>query len=202
MARTCSVCTTKLGLLENHGTDERPLCLDCGEKQRRCRRCHTALSDADGGPKDSGNEGGYCETCTALIERGEQAEGIPVTEEEKRDRAPVFQRPFSFTGRIGRGEFGVSFLLVTVVTLIAEMVIMGGGYPGSNYLIPSLVVIVAVAWFSLAQGIKRCHDLGNSGWYLLIPFYPLWILFAEGNRDKNRYGEDPRHFVARFSSKA
>jgi uncharacterized membrane protein YhaH (DUF805 family) len=40
----------------------------------------------------------------------------------------------------------------------------------------------------LAQGAKRCHDRGNSGWYQLIPFYSLWMLFAEGDQQANSYG--------------
>jgi uncharacterized membrane protein YhaH (DUF805 family) len=44
----------------------------------------------------------------------------------------------------------------------------------------------------LAQGAKRCHDRGNSGWYLLIPFYVFWMLFADSDIGANEYGLNPK----------
>jgi uncharacterized membrane protein YhaH (DUF805 family) len=54
-----------------------------------------------------------------------------------------------------------------------------------------LLLIIALLWFTWAQGAKRCHDLGNSGWQL-IPFYALWLLFADGQSGINRYGDNPK----------
>jgi hypothetical protein len=44
----------------------------------------------------------------------------------------------------------------------------------------------------IAQSVKRCHDLGNSGWWIIIPFYSFILLLAEGNPDENRYGANPK----------
>ena len=60
----------------------------------------------------------------------------------------------------------------------------------SVQLIP-LFNLVGWIWL-LTQGAKRCHDLGNSGWYQLIPFYGLWMLFAKGDDDINEYGANPK----------
>lgn len=49
-----------------------------------------------------------------------------------------------------------------------------------------------VVWFLLAQGAKRCHDRGNSGWWQLIPFYYLWMFFADGEIGDNEYGTNPK----------
>ncbi len=57
-----------------------------------------------------------------------------------------------------------------------------------------LLLLVAIPgyWFIFAQGAKRCHDRGNSGWYQIIPFYGLWMLFADSEIGKNEYGLNPK----------
>jgi len=49
-----------------------------------------------------------------------------------------------------------------------------------------------MCWFLFAQGAKRCHDMNNSGWYQLVPFYILWMLFYQGTAGPNNYGPDPK----------
>ena len=56
----------------------------------------------------------------------------------------------------------------------------------------SLILIIPLYWFMWAQGAKRCHDRGNSGWYQLIPFYGLWMLFGDVDECENDYGFDPK----------
>lgn len=52
---------------------------------------------------------------------------------------------------------------------------------------------------SLAVAVRRLHDLGKSGWMLLVSFIPLvggiWLLIlflTEGNPSANKYGENPK----------
>ena len=63
-----------------------------------------------------------------------------------------------------------------------------------------LAALVASMWFSLAQGVKRLHDLDKSGWLILLMFVPivnalfgLYMLFADGTVGPNQYGEDPKN---------
>ncbi|MGH3827322.1 MAG: DUF805 domain-containing protein, partial [Pseudonocardiaceae bacterium] len=51
----------------------------------------------------------------------------------------------------------------------------------------------------LAVGIRRLHDTGRSGWWLLISIIPLIgsivliVFFAtDGERQPNAYGPDPK----------
>jgi uncharacterized membrane protein YhaH (DUF805 family) len=39
------------------------------------------------------------------------------------------------------------------------------------------------------------HDVGKSGWHLLIPVYNLILLLTEGTRGPNEYGEDPKYEI-------
>ena len=51
---------------------------------------------------------------------------------------------------------------------------------------------VFLLWFFIAQGAKRCHDIGKSGWWILLPFYFIWLCFAKGDECENEYGEVPQ----------
>lgn len=100
----------------------------------------------------------------------------------------MFKAPFSFEGRIRRTEYGLSILIYgIVITLFNAMIATSPD--GAKFL---LVLLIPLLWFMWAQGAKRCHDLGNSGWWQLIPFYGFWMLFQEGSRLSNQYGENPK----------
>jgi uncharacterized membrane protein YhaH (DUF805 family) len=99
----------------------------------------------------------------------------------------MFKNIFSFDGRIRRTEFGITFIIYLVCYLILLYLVKSG----TGFGILGLAFI-PLAWFVWAQAAKRCHDLGNSGWWQLIPFYGLWLLFQEGQKGENEYGEDPK----------
>jgi len=102
----------------------------------------------------------------------------------------MFRSPFSFNGRIRRLEYGLSFILY----LIFYFLVMGimNIYSESIFGLLGFIGIVPLAWFIWAQGAKRCHDLSNSGWYQIIPFYFILLIFQQGVMGENEYGDDPR----------
>jgi uncharacterized membrane protein YhaH (DUF805 family) len=100
----------------------------------------------------------------------------------------MFKSPFSFDGRIRRLEFGLSFIIY-IVTYFTILAITGAG-DGIGAV--SLILIIPLVWFLWAQGAKRCHDVGRSGWWQLIPFYFFVLLFEDGDREKNEYGSNPK----------
>ena len=110
------------------------------------------------------------------------------------DENKLFLSPFSFTGRIRRKEYILSIILFVLVLLL----ILGFG-PGGNGTILSttfiglkLMILLVVCWFRIAQAAKRCHDRGNSGWFQIIPYYGLWMLFGDGEKFENKYGKNPK----------
>jgi uncharacterized membrane protein YhaH (DUF805 family) len=36
------------------------------------------------------------------------------------------------------------------------------------------------------------HDVGKSGWFLLIPIYNFILAVSEGEKGENQYGQDPK----------
>lgn len=100
----------------------------------------------------------------------------------------MFKKPFSFNGRIRRTEYGISSIIYIVCATILNDIIESS---------PEEMAILGIAhiplvWFLWAQGAKRCHDLGNSGWWQVIPFYGFWLIFQDGQRYTNEYGLNPK----------
>jgi len=107
----------------------------------------------------------------------------------------MFKNPFSFDGRIRRSEYGISFIIfvfarVIVMFIAAALMSSRNNTDGAMFL--SILLSVPLFWFLWAQGAKRCHDVGNSGWFQIIPFYALWMLFQDGEPGPNQYGENPK----------
>lgn len=99
----------------------------------------------------------------------------------------MFQNPFSFEGRIRRTEYGLSIIIAVGCIVAIDLFAFATE-------IPMLVFLfyIPVFWFMWAQAAKRCHDLGNSGWFQLIPLYGFWLLFADGRVGENEYGYNPK----------
>lgn len=45
---------------------------------------------------------------------------------------------------------------------------------------------------SIAVAVRRMHDINKSGWFILIPFYNIYLFCIDGTRGENAYGEDPK----------
>ncbi len=115
----------------------------------------------------------------------------------------------NFSGRARRREYWMFVLfnlIFAIVAMIIDMILgtrfkMGiGAYSttlpyGWIYLIYMLAVIIP----SIAVGVRRLHDLGKSGWMLLIVLIPfigaVWILvlfLMDGTPGPNAYGPSPK----------
>ena len=101
----------------------------------------------------------------------------------------MFDKPFTFEGRIRRLEYGLSIIIYIIVYLFFSNIITS---MGEEALVLYFLILIPALWFIWAQGAKRCHDLGDSGWYQLIPFYGFLLLFREGEAGENRYGDNPK----------
>jgi uncharacterized membrane protein YhaH (DUF805 family) len=108
----------------------------------------------------------------------------------------LFKNPFSFNGRIRRTEFGISFIIyLAIYFYIINPFRFNRDEPPSGLI---LLALIPLLWFLWAQGAKRCHDINRSGWWQIIPFYFLWLLFEDGNPAENIYGPDPKGRVYEY----
>lgn len=103
----------------------------------------------------------------------------------------MFKRPFSFNGRIRRTEYGISFIIYIIWYVVID-VMMNTSDPSVAASLFVIISFIPMIWFLWAQSAKRCHDRGNSGWYQLIPFYFLVLLFGDGDDGENEYGDNPK----------
>lgn len=101
---------------------------------------------------------------------------------------------FSAQGRIGRLRYlayttGAS-LVYGVVVAVLTAALFGTAALG----VVTFVAVIAVLWFSIVSGIKRCHDINISGWWSLtsiIPIIALIWVFVPGSKGANRFGPPP-----------
>ena len=91
-------------------------------------------------------------------------------------------------GRTARGEYVALFGVYVVLEIFAVFAAAG---------IPLLGMVVGYgAWgLALMAAVRRSQDCGRSGWFLLIPFCPIWLFFEPGQAGPNRFGHDPLNKV-------
>ncbi|MGY4385443.1 uncharacterized membrane protein YhaH (DUF805 family) [Pedobacter sp. UYP24] len=100
----------------------------------------------------------------------------------------MFRNPFYSEGRICRLEYGLSCLIYACVYIAVHFTKISLATSPVLFLVLELPLF----WFILAQGAKRCHDIGKSGSWQFIPFYSFWMLFADGVIGNNQYGPNPK----------
>jgi len=103
----------------------------------------------------------------------------------------MFSNLFSSTGRIRRLEYSLSLVIYFIgLGFLNHLIALS---PNSAFL---ALMHIPLIWFLLAQGAKRCHDINASGWWQLLPFYILWMVFQEGTFGINDYGYDPKNGIS------
>jgi uncharacterized membrane protein YhaH (DUF805 family) len=113
----------------------------------------------------------------------------------------VLSKYATFTGPARRREYWV-FSLLSIAIMIALLVVdvmlgMMNAEAGIGLL--SGLYTLAIFVPSLAVGVRRLHDTGRSGWWMLLLLVPLvgslWLLvlmLLDGERSPNQFGPDPK----------
>jgi uncharacterized membrane protein YhaH (DUF805 family) len=100
----------------------------------------------------------------------------------------------NFSGRARRKEYWMFFLLNTI--FIYALAFISGALVAVTESSVFMFIYVAYAFGvlipSIGVGVRRMHDVGKSGWYLLIPIYSFILAVTEGEKGANQYGEDPK----------
>ena len=109
-----------------------------------------------------------------------------------------------FTGRARRKEYWMFtlFNLIFYAIAIALDNLLGTAIEGIGYGLFYILYALGVLIPSIAVAVRRLHDVGKSGWMLLIGFIPLigaiWLLVlfvTDSHPGENEYGPNPKEVV-------
>ena len=119
----------------------------------------------------------------------------------------VKNRYAKFDGRATRSEYWYFVLFYFIFSIIASAIDMSiinpmlGATPqeASNGGILQVVLALGLLVPSIAVGIRRLHDIGKSGWWLLIGFIPIlgflvliYFYVQDSQAGENLYGANPK----------
>jgi len=109
-------------------------------------------------------------------------------------RTVVVEKYADFGGRARRSElwwFVLAYMLLRIVILVLERA------TGN----PFIALLMSLGLFlpSLGVGVRRLHDIGRSGWWVLISLIPVvgWIVLVvfyvqDSQPGTNQYGPNPK----------
>ncbi|MDZ7741584.1 MAG: DUF805 domain-containing protein [Bacteroidota bacterium] len=117
----------------------------------------------------------------------------------------VLKQYADFSGRARRKEYWM-FVLFNIIFLIVAGIIDNvigltvGELPyGVFYFLYALAVLIP----GIAVSVRRLHDIGKSGWMILIGLIPLigaiWLIVlmvTDSNPGENQYGPNPKEVTS------
>lgn len=113
----------------------------------------------------------------------------------------VLKNYFGFDGRARRKEYWMFTLFNSIVMVVLMGAGVGLAQAGMVTIGASLypLYMLAVAIPSIAVSIRRLHDTGRSGWFLLVSLIPivglfiaLFFLIQDSQAETNDYGPNPK----------
>lgn len=86
----------------------------------------------------------------------------------------MFKRWNDFSGKSNLKEFWMPVLINVIISAIFQILAQLAGFFNTVYGIYGLIILIPF----LALNIRRLHDVGKSGWYLLWYLLPIigWVL--------------------------
>ena len=107
----------------------------------------------------------------------------------------VLKKYAVFSGRARRKEYWMFSLFNIIVAFGIGLV---AGIIAAILHSPGIIGLLSVAYSlgilipSIAVGVRRMHDLGRNGWWIIFPFVNLVFLFLDSQPGENQYGPNPK----------
>ncbi|MBV7700099.1 DUF805 domain-containing protein [Streptomyces sp. TRM70350] len=100
-----------------------------------------------------------------------------------------------FSGRARRKEYWMFALVYTIIAVV--LAIVDAAVLGSQIL--TAILTIGLLLPGLGVTVRRLHDAGRTGWWILIGIIPLVgsivmlvFLCLDGEAGANKYGENPK----------
>jgi len=116
----------------------------------------------------------------------------------------VLKKYAVFSGRARRKEYWM-FVLFNIIFLVVAMIldnVLGTAIEGVGYGLFYILYSLAVFIPGLAVSVRRLHDVGKSGWMILIVLIPLigaiWLIVLtvkDSKPGENEYGPNPKENI-------
>ncbi|HDH03921.1 MAG TPA: DUF805 domain-containing protein [Candidatus Campbellbacteria bacterium] len=116
----------------------------------------------------------------------------------------VLKKYAIFNGRARRAEYWY-FTLFNLIISVALGVVNGIVFftTGISIIVLCWIYVLAVVIPSLAVAVRRLHDTGRSGWWMLISLIPfiggivLLVFFVQDSQPgENQYGSNPKEITS------
>lgn len=120
----------------------------------------------------------------------------------------VFKKAFVFNGRSRRKEYWMFVLFSTLISIVLSIVDTVAGLElaeGMGILGGLFSILIIIPTISVT--IRRLHDIGRSGWWILLSFIPIigWItlfIFSllDSQSGTNAYGPNPKESYSSYAT--
>jgi len=109
-----------------------------------------------------------------------------------------------FRGRAQRKEYWMFFLYNMIIFFLLGVIeAIVGISPELDESILASIYALLLLLPSLAVGVRRLHDIGKSGWWMLLALIPVigtiilvFFFIKDGDMGTNQYGPNPKWHVA------
>lgn len=102
----------------------------------------------------------------------------------------AFKKYLVFSGRSSRRAFWMFVLFDIIFSIVLSIIdaVLGknGGILSGLYALATIPPYISV-------GVRRLHDTGRSGWWILFPIMNILFFCFDSEQGDNKYGPSPRN---------
>jgi len=100
----------------------------------------------------------------------------------------VLKKYAEFNGRARRKEFWMFILINLIISIVFNILASIASFFSIIGLLYSLAVLVP----NIAVGVRRMHDTGRPGWWIIIPIINIIYACEDSKPGPNQYGPNPK----------
>jgi|JI10StandDraft_1071094.scaffolds.fasta_scaffold620909_2 uncharacterized membrane protein YhaH (DUF805 family) len=104
----------------------------------------------------------------------------------------VMKKYAVFSGRASRREYWMFTLFTIIIGFVLGFIEgLTGLFEDSTQSVFGGIFNVVIFLPSIGVAIRRAHDTGKSGWWILVPIYSFILMVLPGDKGDNAHGPDP-----------